>query len=452
MTSKPILNQRYQIEKRLGRGAMGEVFLATDLREQEPVAIKTISQDLYDIEEVQKRFERETAALSRLNHPNIIRYVDAFTVQKRACLVMEYVGGGTLDDIIKAYSGLDDGLFKRLAIGIVEGLSAAHEAGIIHRDLKPNNILLTADQNPIIADFGLARMQDSSTMTASGAALGTLAYMAPEAFDPLTKSDHRADIWSLGVIFFEMLTGLLPFPGKTQPQMIGAILNDAPYSLQLHRRDLPPSWYIMIETCLQKHILDRYQSTRDILLDLNEVPRSRQEKRETNPLDSNFEFRFIDVDFDENQQAAVIKPKEDLKILAKPTPPPEERWQPREQKTPPLTGLMLSATMLWMGVIATFVGGIAAILSFTSAGEDLNMSAQTIQGLLLVGSLLFIIGVVVEAVLDPKHAIGLGMIAGVTAFLWVVFFSEQIFSGFFPMLIGTMFYLVAILGYFQVRR
>lgn len=451
-TNKPILKQRYQIEKRLGRGAMGEVFLATDLQEQEPVAIKTISQELHDVEEVHKRFEREAHALSRLNHPNIIRYIDAFTVQKRACLVMEYIGGGTLDDIIKTHDGLDDGIFKRLAVGIVEGLSAAHEAGIIHRDLKPTNILLTADQTPVIADFGLARMQDSSTMTATGAALGTLAYMAPEAFDPLTKSDFRADIWSLGVIFFEMLTGHLPFSGKTQPQIIGAILTDPPHSLQMFRRDLPPSWYLMVETCLQKNILDRFQSTRDILQDLNEIPRARQEQREPDPLNSQFEFRFIDFEVDEQRQAPVIKAKEHLGLPAQPAPSIEQRWQPREQKTLPLGGMIFSATLIWLGVAATFVGILGAILDFTSASEEFALSPQAVQGLLLVGALMFAIGVVVEAFLDPKNAFLLLIIGGATAVLWLLFFSEQIFTGFFALLLGTMFYLVAILGYFQVRR
>ncbi|MBN1284280.1 MAG: serine/threonine protein kinase [Anaerolineae bacterium] len=269
MSDQRTLKNRYRIEARLGRGAMGEVFRATDLETDDVVAVKTMAPDFAKDEHYRKRFTREVAALQKLKHPNILGYVDAFMAGGHIFLVMEYVGGGTLERLIDAKEEMSVTQFKRLALKITDAVAAAHEAGVTHRDLKPANILLSATGEPKVADFGLAKLSDLSTMTATGTAMGTLAYMPPEAFDALAKQDHRGDIWALGVIFFEMLTGgALPFMGRTQSELIAAILTDKPTPLNAVRRDLPTGWNDIILHCLEHYAEFRYQSARELIEDV----------------------------------------------------------------------------------------------------------------------------------------------------------------------------------------
>ncbi len=472
MSKKTILKERYEVQRRLGKGAMGEVYLAMDLKTNEPVAIKTISEQLYTQQKIRERFSREVVAMRKLNHVNIISYVDAFTVGPRACLVMEYVGGGTLTELIEGRSPLDDGLFKRLANDIIEAIAFAHDAGIIHRDLKPGNILLSASQQPKIADFGLARLTEFSTMTATGTALGTLAYMPPEAFDPLTRGDYRIDIWSLGVIFFEMLTGQLPFPGKTQPQMIGAILNDEPFALTSYRRDLPVAWDLMITRCLQKSPADRYQDTRELLEDLNEVPRSRQGLEGA----SGYEYRFLEFEStpQEPNQQPVVEARAAPKNLSQKLEALEQRpatprpvrsslehadapdFAPRhDPKTEvPIAAMLFGGALLWLGVLASLFGGLGTVLSFTNEAETLNLEPETAQLIVIVGALLFAMGLAFEGLfIDTAHWFDMFVMLISVGVIWAVFFSDLLIEGgLLTSLMGTMFYLVILMYYFQVKR
>lgn len=269
MSNDRILKDRYRIDARLGRGAMGEVFRALDLETEDVVAIKTMAPDFARDPQYRKRFTREVTALQKLNHPNILGYIDAFITSGHIFLVMEYVAGGTLERIIEAPEEMSPERFKGLALKITDAMATAHEQGIIHRDLKPTNILLTVTNEPKIADFGLAKLADLSTMTTTGTAMGTLAYMPPEAFDALARQDHRGDIWALGVIFFELLSGgVLPFMGRSQPELIAAILTDEPTALGAVRRDLPAGWNDIISHCLEHHADFRYQTARELMEDL----------------------------------------------------------------------------------------------------------------------------------------------------------------------------------------
>lgn len=467
MSKQTILKERYEVQRRLGKGAMGEVFLAMDMKTGEPVAIKTISEQLYNQPKIRERFSREVVAMRKLKHPNIISYVDAFTVGTRACLVMEYVGGGTLAELIAERQQMDDGLFKRLATDIIEAMAFAHDAGIIHRDLKPGNILLSASQAPKIADFGLARLSEFSTMTATGTALGTLAYMPPEAFDPLTRGDHRIDIWSLGVIFFEMLTGNLPFPGKTQPQMISAILNDEPFTLMSYRRDLPAAWDLLITRCLQKNPADRYQDVSEILDDLNEVPRSRQGTESQSLGDASYEYRFIEFETDDADLPVPNTPKLSQKLASPQVQRPKGGRQPalehaaardfgpREEprQSAPMAAVMMGGAFLWLGVMASFAGALGTILSFTTEAENLDVSTDAAQLVVVGGSLLFGIGLAFEGLfIDPSHWFDMFIMLFGVGVIWAIFFSDLLLEGLLPALIGTMFYLVILMYYFQVKR
>ncbi|MFP4324282.1 MAG: serine/threonine-protein kinase [Anaerolineales bacterium] len=262
------LKDRYIIEERIGAGAMGEVYRAHDQQSGDWVAIKRMSADLANDPNYRKRFGREVQALRRLQHPHIVGYIDAFALGGNGFLVTEFFSGGNLGDLIRSRGSLPEGLFKRIALQVLDAVATAHEAGIIHRDLKPDNVLLSATGEPKVADFGLARAEDMSTMTQTGAVMGTLAYMPPEAFEHYVRPDHRADIWALGVVLFQMLTAQYPFKARSQSAMIAAILNDDPTPLSHYRHDLPGAWEMIIQHCLQKEPTQRYPSVRDLMRDL----------------------------------------------------------------------------------------------------------------------------------------------------------------------------------------
>ncbi|MCZ7542449.1 MAG: serine/threonine protein kinase [Anaerolineae bacterium] len=271
------LKDRYLIQARLGRGAMGEVYRATDLRYGEPVAIKMlVADDASD--QHRKRFVREISALRKLYHPNIVGYVDAFASEDRMYLVMEYVGGGTLAHTMQSYGQLPADLFMQIARKVIEAIGSAHELGIVHRDLKPTNILLGVDGEPKVADFGLAKLTNFSTITLGGGAMGTLAYMPPEAFEMQALQDHRGDIWAMGVIFYQMLAGSLPFPGQGKAELVRAILQDPPISLEWFRKDLPPTGMTPLPTAWRSR---RRAGTRPRLSYLRtcSAPRARRAPR-----------------------------------------------------------------------------------------------------------------------------------------------------------------------------
>jgi len=264
-----VIKNRYRIEQKIGEGAMGKVFSATDLQQQHLVAIKSMSRDLAEQTTYQKRFAREVSTLNRLDHPNIIEFVDAFVIGGFGFLVMEYAGGGTFKDLLKREKQLAAEPLKSLFLPIVDAVHSAHQLGITHRDLKLQNILLTTDGQPKVADFGLAKVSGASTMTQSGTIFGTLAYMPPEAFEDARRQDHRGDIWALGVMLFELLTGTLPFKAETQMELVGAILSSKPRALHKHRPDLNPMWENVIGQCLQKDPERRYQSAKDLWIDIH---------------------------------------------------------------------------------------------------------------------------------------------------------------------------------------
>ena len=201
------IGNRYEIEKLIGSGAVGRVYLGRDLQTGEPVAIKELmSEWVARVPDALERFRREGEALRKLNHPNIVKVLATFEENDQHYLIMEYVSGGSLADLLKRQP--QQPIERVIAIGLElsDALSRAHHLDIIHRDIKPGNILLAADGTPRLTDFGLAHLGSYPALTTAGQLLGTFQYLSPEACQnqPL---DARADIWSFGVVLFEMLTG-----------------------------------------------------------------------------------------------------------------------------------------------------------------------------------------------------------------------------------------------------
>ena len=276
----------YLIEREVGRGGMGVVYLARDPRLGRNVAIKALPEHLADDPDRLGRFDREARALASLSHPNVAQIYGVEEDGARRYLVLEYVEGQTLEEVLDAGAmSVDDAL--DIAVQIARGVEAAHEAGVVHRDLKPGNVKITSKGEVKVLDFGLAKateqsgassgsiaMTESPTMTMQpahrptipGAILGTASYMSPEQARG-RAADPRTDIWSLGVILYEMLTGAGPFVGETATDVLGAILHVDPQWSRLPK-GTPATIQLLLRRCLQRDRKRRLQSMGDARVEL----------------------------------------------------------------------------------------------------------------------------------------------------------------------------------------
>ncbi|MEO5988602.1 MAG: protein kinase, partial [Candidatus Eisenbacteria bacterium] len=267
---------RYQIRSSLGAGAMGEVFRAYDPQLDRDVALKLINADLDQPGQGRERFAQEARAASALNHSNIVTIFDVGEEQGRPFLVMEFLKGQTLRQLLA--EPLSGEVALGLAVQIVDALTAAHERRIVHRDLKPENIFVTHQGTVKILDFGLARVcepdcnpdsvtQNAQRLTVGGMFLGTPGYAAPEALSG-TDVDTRADLFSFGAILYELASGSPAFRRKTPVETLTATLRDEPLPIPARRANLPPRVSEIISRCLQKSPDRRYGSTRELFDEL----------------------------------------------------------------------------------------------------------------------------------------------------------------------------------------
>ncbi len=272
----------YLIEERLGKGGMGVVWRARDLNLNRPVAIKFINSDVAD-EDHRRRFQREAIIASQLNHPNIVAVFEAGTHAGQQYIVTEFVDGETLKQWAKrAKPSIRQ--VAELMIPIAEALGCAHQAGIVHRDVKPENVLISKQGFAKLADFGLAKLieaqlgGDTATMTptAPGHILGTIPYMSPEQLSGKAV-DTRTDLWSFGVTLFEAITGKRPYAAKGGAELIEAIVNQDPATLASFRSDAPAEMQRILDKTLEKEPGDRYQSAREIAVDLRHILRRGSE-------------------------------------------------------------------------------------------------------------------------------------------------------------------------------
>jgi serine/threonine-protein kinase len=274
----------YEIVSILGAGGMGEVYLAHDARLNRDVAIKVLPGDRSLDDAARQRFLREARAASALNHPNIITIYESDSYNGVAFIAMEYVRGSSVAELLQECP-LADAEAIAYATQIADALAKAHGAGIVHRDLKPGNIMVTEDGLVKVLDFGLAKLdtvvkgatagkasgpgsaETASLLSITGTTLGTLAYMSPEQARG-EPTDFRSDIFSFGVVLFEMLTRELPFTGENLLAMLHSLHFGAPKDICYLRPDLPPALASIVGHCLQKLPEDRYQNTADIARDL----------------------------------------------------------------------------------------------------------------------------------------------------------------------------------------
>ena len=257
----------YRILEKLGEGGMGVVYKAEDTKLRRPVALKFLPPELTRDPEAKERFIQEAQAASALDHPNIcnIHEIDE-TPEGQLFICMAYYEGETLKEKIKR-DPLDAHEAIRVAMQIGQGLAKAHSHGIVHRDMKPANIVVTDEGVAKILDFGLAKLAGQVRLTKVSSTLGTVAYMSPEQAGG-KEIDRRTDIWSLGVILYEMLTGRLPFKGEYEQAMMYSILNEAPVPLAPVRPDMPKDFERILDRALAKAPENRYQHVNEMVADL----------------------------------------------------------------------------------------------------------------------------------------------------------------------------------------
>jgi predicted ATPase len=281
-----ISNPEYDL---LGRGSMGDVYRATDTHTGELVAVKALDPRVVARDPgILERFAREGEALRQLDHPNIVRMVAAVEQNGQHYLVMEYVAGGSLEDLLEAtrpdranqssfenLSGLSIPRVLEIALDLADALTRAHRLGIIHRDLKPANVLLAEDGTPRLTDFGIAYIADTPRLTQTGVLVGTVDYLSPEACEGETL-DERGDIWSFGVMLYEMLSGVRPFGGKSLSATLTAILTQPVPDLAQRCPDAPEALVDLVYRMLEKDREQRIPSVRLVGAELEAILKGRE--------------------------------------------------------------------------------------------------------------------------------------------------------------------------------
>lgn len=260
---------QYQVIEKLGAGGMGVVYKALDTQLSRTVALKFLPEDLATDEVDKARFLREARAASAINHPNVCTIYDLKEDKGEQFIVMEYIEGMTLKEIIKNNEQLPIENVVDCMRQVAEALRAAHEKGIIHRDIKSENIMLTPSGQIKVMDFGLALVKGSQRLTRSTSTVGTIAYMSPEQIEG-RPVDARADLFSFGVVFYELLTDHLPFKGDHPSTMIHSILNHEPEPVETYRDSIPEKLLTIIFKCLQKEVTRRWRTMDEIILSFSE--------------------------------------------------------------------------------------------------------------------------------------------------------------------------------------
>lgn len=275
----------YRIIEKLGTGGMGEVYLAEDIELNRKVALKFLPSHLCHDAECRSRFKREAQAAAKLNHPNIVTIHEVSEFKGRPGIVMEHLEGLTLErHLIEKRPNLEETV--DLAMQVCEGLQEAHSQGIVHRDIKPANILIDKKGRAKILDFGLAIIKGADKVTKAGSTLGTVSYMSPEQTRG-EELDSRSDIFSLGVVLYQMITGQLPFRGDHEPAVIYAIGFEEPEPLARFKSGVPPELQRIVSKSLAKDPALRYQHADELLADLK-----RCFKRELSPVDAKSRFDY----------------------------------------------------------------------------------------------------------------------------------------------------------------
>ncbi len=267
--TKGAMVSHYRIIEKIGAGGMGEVYLAEDTKLNRNVALKFLPSHLCQDNDCRARFKREAQAAAKLNHPNIVTIHDVSEHQGRPFFAMEHVEGLSLREVIRSK---ELSLEKVIDLGlhICEGLSKAHQSDIVHRDVKPSNVVIDSEGRPKLLDFGLAAIKGTEQLTKTGSTLGTVGYMSPEQIQG-KEVDQRSDLFSLGVMLYEITTGHAPFKGETEATTLNSVLNDKPEPLSRFKSGVSDDLQRIVTKLLEKDPSLRYQSAAGVVSDLKRL-------------------------------------------------------------------------------------------------------------------------------------------------------------------------------------
>ena len=273
-----ILADRYRLTEQIGMGGMAIVYRAVDLRTGHNVAVKVLRPEFNEDSEFISRFQREAEAASKMTHHNIVNLLDVGMDGENRYLVMEYVQGKTLKEVIQERGKLSAPLACQIAIRILSALEHAHRNGIVHRDIKPQNILVHADGHIKVADFGIARIANSSTLTKGDNVMGSVHYFSPEQARG-EGANATSDIYSTGIVLYEMLTGRVPYDGDNPVAVAMQHLHATPVPIQNLAPDVPPAVIRVCMKAMEKNPAMRYQTARDMASDLRAALEIRDDRQ-----------------------------------------------------------------------------------------------------------------------------------------------------------------------------
>jgi len=366
------ISGRYKIESLLGQGGMSAVYKATDPNLRRAVAVKLIHPHLSSDDEFVRRFEQEAAAVAQLRHQNIIQVYDFNHDSNVYYMVLEFIPGQTLQDKLKALNKSGDLLPLEETINIMakvcDAVAYAHDKKMIHRDLKPANVMLNPNGQPILMDFGVAKMMGTAQHTATGAIIGTAKYMSPEQAQG-DRPDERTDIYSLGVMLYEMAAGVPPFEGESTVAILMKHVSQQPPNIRNIKVDIPDDMANIIEKALAKNRGERHQTASDLAAALRAVdPSAKPSAPAAIPVVAPAAAPEADPDATIMQSAAMSGT-----AVAPPAPPPSPVPSPVPASVPASVPAKQGGMPMWMigaaAVVVILLLGIIAIFAFSGGGD-----------------------------------------------------------------------------------
>lgn len=265
-----ILGNRYELLECIGEGGMSFVYKAKCRKLNRFVAVKILKDEFKNNEEIVRRFKKEATAIANLSNPNVVNVLDVGTQDDMNYIVMEYIEGKTLKDIIQEKGALPYEIAISIGIKVAKALECAHRSGIIHRDVKPQNILVTEEGVVKVTDFGIAKSMDSSTIAHTNSVMGSAHYFSPEQAKG-TYTDYRTDLYSLGIVLYEMVTGVVPFNGDSPVTVAVKHIQEKPIAPKNINSNIPNSLNELILKAMEKDPINRYQTAKEIIGDLEKI-------------------------------------------------------------------------------------------------------------------------------------------------------------------------------------